>query len=47
MTVLAIPIILYSKFEGPWHNKTDLLEYCVGYEVHKSEEHIDMTMEHF
>lgn len=30
MSALIIPIILFSKFQGPWGNSTVNVEYCVG-----------------
>jgi len=30
MSCLAIPIIILTKFQGPWENDTSALEYCIG-----------------
>jgi len=33
MACLAVPLVIFTQFEGPWHNQTDALEYCVGYHL--------------
>ena len=30
MAVAAIPIVVLSKWQGPWENPTVALEYCQG-----------------
>lgn len=30
MAVCAIPIVLFTKFQGPWMNETIALEYCIN-----------------
>lgn len=35
MSLLAVPIVFFSTFQGPWKNPTYQLEYCVSY--HKNE----------
>jgi hypothetical protein len=28
MTLLAVPLIVFTTFQGPWHNDTEVLEFC-------------------
>lgn len=36
MACLAVPIVIFTKFQGPWKNETAALEYCVGYNALES-----------
>lgn len=38
MTIAAIPIVIFTKFQGPWGNDTVALEYCISREMMKVEE---------
>lgn len=47
MAVLAVPIVIFTKFQGPWENETAALEYCVGYQDNQVQQEMDLTLEQF
>jgi hypothetical protein len=38
MSILALPIVIFTKFQGPWENDTSQLEFLVALELEKQKE---------
>jgi hypothetical protein len=36
MTIVVIPVIIFTTFQGPWGNPTHQVEFCVGRELNKN-----------